>query len=129
MKGREETVKPKTESNEAKDGKSSQESMVAMESNAALSKPKRAIAFVKRHGLEIFLGATSIGLGVAYCFSERGRRDLLLVSASKSVRISELEDLCMQKDRCFMELMSDALRHGSSLAGLLMYERKEHLGK
>ena len=119
----------KTKSNEVKDGRIPQEPMVATENNAALSKPKRAIAFVKRHGLEIFLGAASIGLGVAYCFSERSRRELLLANASQSIRISELEGLRMQEGQCFMKLMSDALRHGSSLAGLFMYERKEHLGK
>lgn len=119
----------KSESSEVEGGKIPQESMVVTESNTTPSKPRRAIAFIKRHGLEIFLGATSIGLGVAYCLSERGRGELLLANASKSVRISELEDLCVQKDRCFIELMSDALRHGSPLAGLFMYERKEHLGK
>ena len=45
---------------------------------------------------------------------------------SKSKRIKELEELCDVKDSFFMELMADGLRHGSSLAGKHMAERKKY---
>lgn len=45
---------------------------------------------------------------------------------SKSKRIKELEDLCEEKDSYFMELMADALRHGSPLAGKHMADRKKY---
>ncbi len=32
-------------------------------------------------------------------------------------RISDLEDLCEEKDEYFKQMISDGLRHGSSLAG------------
>ena len=38
-----------------------------------------------------------------------------------------LRDLCRRKDDCFKELMSDGLRHGSSLAASFMAERREYL--
>jgi len=45
-------------------------------------------------------------------------------------RVKELEDLCEEKDSFFMELMSDGLRHGSSLAGKHMADwRKFKQGK
>lgn len=114
---------------EMKDGRNPQSPTAAVDEREALSRSRRAISFIKRHGLEFFLGTTSVGLGVAYCLSERSRGELLLANASMAIKINELEGLCAQKDRCFAELMSDALRHGSSLAGLFMYERKEYLGK
>lgn len=40
-------------------------------------------------------------------------------------RIKQLEDLCEEKDSFFMELMSDGLRHGSSLAAKHMSDRKK----
>lgn len=45
---------------------------------------------------------------------------------SKKKRIKELEDLCDVKDSYFMELMSDGLRHGSSLAAKHMADRKKY---
>lgn len=44
----------------------------------------------------------------------------------KDKRIDELEDLCDEKDDYFKELMSDALRHGSSLAGKHMSDKKKY---
>ena len=38
-----------------------------------------------------------------------------------------LKDLCEEKDSFFKELMSDALRHGSSLAAKHMSDRKKYL--
>ena len=42
-------------------------------------------------------------------------------------RVKELETLCNTKDSFFMELMSDGLRKGSSLAGKHMADRKKWL--
>lgn len=39
----------------------------------------------------------------------------------------ELRNLCAEKDKYFMELMSEALRHGSPLAGKHMADRKKYL--
>lgn len=38
-----------------------------------------------------------------------------------------LHNLCKVKDSYFKELMSDSLRHGSSLAGKHMADRKKYL--
>lgn len=43
---------------------------------------------------------------------------------SENKRLRERGDM---KDEYFMELMSDALRHGSSLAGKHMADRKKYL--
>ena len=40
-----------------------------------------------------------------------------------------LRKMCEEKDSYFMELMSDALRHGSKLAGKHMADRKDYLKK
>ncbi len=39
----------------------------------------------------------------------------------------QLKQLCKEKDSFFSELMSDALRHGSSLAAKHMSDRKNYL--
>lgn len=41
-------------------------------------------------------------------------------------RIQQQESLCEEKDSYFMELMSDGLRHGSSLAAKHMSDRKKY---
>lgn len=46
--------------------------------------------------------------------------------ANLEKRIRELESLSDTKDSFFMELMSDALRHGSSLAAKHMADRKKY---
>ena len=38
-----------------------------------------------------------------------------------------LHQLCNEKDSFFMELMADALRHGSKLAGKHMSDRKKYV--
>ena len=47
----------------------------------------------------------------------------------KDARIKQLEDLCEEKDSYFLELMSDGLRHGSSLAGKHMADYKKYKNK
>lgn len=38
-----------------------------------------------------------------------------------------LHELCKEKDKFFIELMSDALKHGSNLASKHMKDRKDYL--
>ncbi len=45
----------------------------------------------------------------------------------KQERIDELEDLCEEKDEYFTEMISDGLRHGSSLAAKHMSDRNKYL--
>lgn len=47
----------------------------------------------------------------------------------KDKRIRQLESLCNEKDSYFKELMSDGMRHGSSLAAKHMRDRKDYLNK
>lgn len=42
-------------------------------------------------------------------------------------RIKQLENLCEEKDSFFKEMISDGMRHGSSLAGKHMSDRKKYL--
>jgi len=51
---------------------------------------------------------------------------LLDVIETKDRRIKELEDLCEEKDEYFSEVISDGLRHGSTLAGKHMADKKEY---
>ena len=41
--------------------------------------------------------------------------------------VIRLRKLCAEKDSYFMELMADALRHGSPLAGKHMADRKKYI--
>ena len=51
---------------------------------------------------------------------------LLEDNKRKDARIRELEDLCKEKDKYFEEMISDGLRHGSSLAGKHMSDKKKY---
>ncbi len=42
-------------------------------------------------------------------------------------RVKYLENLCEEKDSFFKEMISDGLRHGSSLAAKHMSDRKKYL--
>lgn len=42
-------------------------------------------------------------------------------------RNRQLKNLCEEKDSFFIELMSDALRHGSSVAAKHVADRKKYL--
>ena len=80
-----------------------------------------------RHGLEIVLG---VGCIVLSAINIRQGNIISLKDrfiALQGARIDELLDLCDEKDAWFKELMSDALRHGSSFAGKCMVDRRETL--
>lgn len=91
------------------------------------SRAKKAVAFAKKHGLEIALGATALFLGGRCAYLERENGRLLLDNIAKSMRIESLVRLCDEKDARFAELMSDALKHGSSLAAYHMLDRKAYI--
>lgn len=46
---------------------------------------------------------------------------------SRDKRIKQLENLCREKDSFFTEMISDGLRHGSSLAAKHMSDKKKFL--
>lgn len=61
-------------------------------------------------------------------FSNKKRiSDLENENRKKDKRIRELEDLCDEKDEYFKEMISDGMRHGSSLAAKHMSDRKKYL--
>lgn len=51
------------------------------------------------------------------------------VSDRLASRVVELENLCDEKDGYFRETISDGLRHGSSLAGKHMADRRHYLNE
>lgn len=51
------------------------------------------------------------------------------VSDRLASRVVELENLCDEKDDYFRETISDGLRHGSSLAGKHMADRRQYLNE
>lgn len=51
------------------------------------------------------------------------------VSDRLASRVAELENLCDEKDDYFRETISDGLRHGSSLAGKHMADRRQYLNE
>lgn len=54
---------------------------------------------------------------------------LNLAKENRALRkeVAELRKLCNEKDSYFIELMSDALRHGSKLAAKHMTDRKSYV--
>lgn len=85
---------------------------------------EKALTFLKRHGLEIALGAGFLASSVV-CIKLGGtielqrklleRKDVLL--RAKDLRISGLVKLSADKDRCHLKLASAALREGCSEGG------------
>lgn len=53
--------------------------------------------------------------------------ELIKENKRKERRILQLENLCREKDYYFTEVISDGMRHGSSLAARHMSERKRYL--
>lgn len=95
---------------------------------------KKALAFVKSHGIEIALGVGCLVLTVV-C-AKQGRtielqRKLLekkeALLRAKDWRIGDLTELCAEKDRCHLELASAALRDGCSEGGRTLADYRYHL--
>lgn len=61
--------------------------------------------------------------------SKKDKREISRLQKENASLLKEnrrLTDLCEEKDSFFMELMSDGLRHGSSLAAKHMSDRKKY---
>lgn len=109
----------------------------------------KAAQFVKEHK-QIVAWVAAIG-AVAYVANNSHEKDQLLekntrlteenaqlsddlvieceVSDRLASRVVELENLCDEKDDYFRETISDGLRHGSSLAGKHMADRRQYLNE
>lgn len=111
----------------------------------------KAAQFVKEHKKEIAAGTVAVIGAVAYVANNSHEKDQLLeknarlteenaqlsddlviereVSDRLASRVVELENLCDEKDGYFRETISDGLRHGSSLAGKHMADRRQYLNE
>ena len=110
----------------------------------------KAVQFVREHKKEIAAGTAVVGAAVYVVGNARDNDQLreenerLLednaqladdleiergVSGCLASRVVELEDLCDEKDAYFQEMIADGLRHGSSLAGKHMADRKQYLNE
>lgn len=54
-------------------------------------------------------------------------KKILIENQQLKNEIRRLKARCNEKDAYFMEVISDGLRHGSSLAGKHMVDRREYL--
>ncbi len=110
----------------------------------------KAVQFVKEHK-KIAAGTIAVIGAVAYVANNSHEKDQLLeknarlteenaqlsddlviereVSDRLASRVAELENLCDEKDGYFRETISDGLRHGSSLAGKHMADRRQYLNE
>ena len=104
----------------------------------------KAVQFVKDHRKEIAAGAITVA-GFVACLAESARENNRLraemtqlsddfeiecgVSDRLASRVAELERLHDEKDDYFREVISDGLRHGSSLAGKHMADLKQYLNE
>lgn len=110
----------------------------------------KAVQFVKEHK-KIAAGTVAVIGAVAYVANNSHEKDQLLeknarlteenaqlsddlviereVSDRLASRVVELENLCDEKDDYFRETISDGLRHGSSLAGKHMADRRQYLNE
>ena len=61
-------------------------------------------------------------------FGGRDKRDKIKIGMLER-RVKELEDLCEEKDSFFSAMISDGLRHGSSIAGKHMADKKKYNNK
>lgn len=111
----------------------------------------KAVQFVKEHKKEIAAGTVFIIGAVAYVASNKHEKDQLRVENDQlteenaqlsddlevergisdclASRVVELENICEEKDDYFLEAISDGLRHGSSLAGKHMADRRQFLNE
>ena len=110
----------------------------------------KAFQFVKEHK-KIAAGTVAVIGAVAYVANNSHEKDQQLeknarlteentrlsddlviereVSDRLASRVVELENLCDEKDDYFRETISDGLRHGSSLAGKHMADRRQYLNE
>ena len=91
------------------------------------SRGRKVVAFAKDHAVEIVLTGATVALGAGFIREKGANARLLGENTAMRLRIKDLVALCEEKDSWFGELMSDALRHGSSFAGKCMADRKAYL--
>lgn len=70
-----------------------------------------------------------MGLFNLFKSKDNKEKDYKDIIKKKEKRIKQLERLCDEKDAHFSSLMSDGLRHGSSLAGQYMNDKKQYKKK
>ena len=81
--------------------------------------------FLSDHKTELIIAGASlvVVMGILVCAKYKiDARDCHINLLEK--RVNELEHLCQRKDAVFIETISDSLRHGSSLGGKHMADRK-----
>ena len=117
-------------------------------STAVAKRANRVAQFLKDHRGAIATGAVTVVGAIAYVASAQENNQLREENAQLTAdneallkenetehavndllaaRVNSLEGLCEEKDAHFKEAISDGLRHGSSLAGKHMADRKEYL--
>lgn len=89
------------------------------------TKLDKAKAFVKRHGLEIALGAGCVAACVLYVKRGKVVEAQNIMMEAKDMRIKGLEELCAEKDAYVLKLASDALRNGSSEGGRALVDYRD----
>lgn len=97
------------------------------EEKQEVGRVNKAVAFVKRHGLELILGTGCVALSVVTIRQGKAIALKDKIISMQRTRIDDLVALCEEKDAWFKALMSDALKHRSSFAGKCMVDRRELL--
>lgn len=104
------------------------------ESNAQQTKGQRAIAFIKRHGLEIILGAGFCLVG-GICIKQGriiGAQKEIIAAKDRLIekqgqKITRLIARHDEKDIRTLRLAADALRHGSSEGGKVLVDWRDYI--
>lgn len=103
------------------------------ESNTQQSRRQRAIEFIKRHGLEIVLGAGLCVVG-GICIKQGSTigTQKEAIAAKDGLIEKQAERICRlvarheEKDSRTLRLASDALRHGSSEGGKALVDWRDY---
>lgn len=104
------------------------------ESNTQQSKGQRAIEFIKRHGLEIVLGAGFCVVG-GICIKQGSTigTQKEIIAAKDGLVKKQAERICRlvarheEKDSRTLRLASDALRHGSPEGGKALVDWRDYI--
>lgn len=104
------------------------------ESNARQAKGQRAIAFIKRHGLEIVLGAGLCVVG-GICIKQGriiGAQKEIIAAKDRLIekqgeKITRLIARHDEKDIRTLRLAADALRHGSPEGGRVLVDWRDYI--
>lgn len=95
--------------------------------NIASNPVETACRFIRKNWVTIACGGAAVVFG-GICIHQRVEIKQLKADVSfLSARVGDLIAICEEKDAWFKELISDGLRHGSSLAGKCMVDRRDWL--